>query len=342
MRNLFYVLSYLLLLVLPASVATAQSYTVTDLGIIAGDSYSVGSAINASGQVVGGAGSATSRGFFWSTSQGLLALPPLPGGLFSVAAGINSGSVVTGTSTTSHGNDHAVLWISGKIRDLGALPGGSVSTANAINDAAQVAGGSDSAGTDTHAILWSKATGMQDLGTILPSGGYSVAEGLNRFGEVVGQCTVGSGGQTHAFVWTKAHGIKDLGTLSGGANSFAYHVNDLGQIVGFSDFGASYSHAVLWTPAGKIQDLGTLTNATDSNAYGINNSGQVVGYAVFPNSAYHGFVWTKTAGMQDLNALIPGNSGWTIEFAFAINDNGQITGTGSINGQEHAFLLTPQ
>jgi len=342
MRNLLCVASSLLLLVLFASIATAQSYTVTDLGILAGDSYSVGSAINASGQVVGAAGTTASQGFFWSTSQGLLALPPLPGGNFSVAVGINSGSVVTGTSTNSQAKDHAVLWINGKIRDLGTLSGGTVSVANAINNAGQVAGGSNSTGTDTHAFLWSKATGMQDLGTLIGSGGYSVSQALNRYGEVVGQSTVGPGGQTHGFVWTKARGLKDLGTLAGGANSIAFDVNDLGQIVGLSDFGASYSHAVLWTPAGKIQDLGTLTNTTDSSANGINNSGQVVGYAVFPNSAYHGFVWTKTAGMQDLNALIPGDSGWTIEFAFAINDNGQITGRGSINGQEHAFLLTPQ
>jgi probable HAF family extracellular repeat protein len=342
MRNLLNVVSYLLLLVLFASIATAQSYTVTDLGIFAGDSYSVGSAINASGQVVGGSGSTTSHGFFWSASQGLLALPPLPGGNFSVAVGINSGSVVTGSSTTSHGNDHAVLWINGKIRDLGTLSGGSVSVANAINDAAQVAGGSDSAGTDTHAFVWSKATGMQDLGTLIGSGGYSVAQAINRYGEVVGQSTVGPGGQTHGFVWTKARGLKDLGTLSGGANSIAYDVNDHGQIVGLSDSGASYSHAVLWTATGKIQDLGTLANTTGSNANGINNAGQVVGYAVFSNFSYHAFVWTKTAGMQDLNSLIASNSGWTIEFAFAINDSGQITGRGSINGQEHAFLLTPQ
>jgi len=36
--------------------------------------------------------------------------------------------------------------------------------------------------------------------------------------------------------------------------------------------------------------------------------------------------------MQDLNALIPANSGWTLNWAFAINDNGQITGSGTING----------
>jgi probable HAF family extracellular repeat protein len=182
---------------------------------------------------------------------------------------------------------------------------------------------------------------MQDLGTLIGPGGYSVAQSINRYGEIVGQSTVGPGGQTHGFVWTKARGIKDLGTLSGGANSIAYGINNLGRIVGGSDSPTSSLLAVLWTPAGKIQDLGTLANATGSNANCINNSGQVVGFAIFPNFAYHAFVWTQTAGMQDLNALIAGNSGWTLEFAFAINDSGQITGRGSINGLEHAYLLTP-
>jgi probable HAF family extracellular repeat protein len=45
--------------------------------------------------------------------------------------------------------------------------------------------------------------------------------------------------------------------------------------------------------------------------------------------------------MSDLNSLIPPNSGWTLSEAFGINDTGQITGTGAINGATHAFLLNP-
>lgn len=33
--------------------------------------------------------------------------------------------------------------------------------------------------------------------------------------------------------------------------------------------------------------------------------------------------------------------GWILSNANAINDAGQITGDGSINGQAHVFLLTP-
>lgn len=45
--------------------------------------------------------------------------------------------------------------------------------------------------------------------------------------------------------------------------------------------------------------------------------------------------------MQNLNNLIPKDSGWQLVLPTAINNRGQITGQGTINGQSHAFLLTP-
>jgi len=125
----------------------------------------------------------------------------------------------------------------------------------------------------------------------------------------------------------------DLGTLDSGRNTgaSANSVNDLGQIAGTSTCGPSCTHAALWYLNG-IQDLGVLSGSTLSAANGINNLGQVVG------ESGHAFVWSQATGMQDLNSLIDPNSGWTLMWAFAINDNGQITGSGSINGQTHAYL----
>ena len=325
-----------------ASLATAQSYTVTDLGTLSGDNTSGGAALNAAGYVVGYVSPTVQHGFLWSASRGMQDLPPLSGGNFSVAVGINAGGVVAGTSTiNSGGTDHAVLWINGKAQDLGTLPGGTVSVASAINASRQVAGGSNTGSTDTHAILWSKAGGMRDLGVLGGAGGYSLAEGINRFGEVVGESNVVGGINFHGFSWTKASGMRDLGTLIAGTSSVGYGVNDIGQIVGYADCGYFCFHAVLWGAGGNIQDLGSLPHSTESSAFSINNTGHVVGWALLPGSVYHGFVWSQNAGMLDLNNLIPANSGWTIEFAFAINDNDQVTGQGTINGQEHAFLLTP-
>ncbi len=45
--------------------------------------------------------------------------------------------------------------------------------------------------------------------------------------------------------------------------------------------------------------------------------------------------------MVDLNTLIGPASGWILNSANAINDLGQITGTGTFDGVNRAFLLTP-
>jgi probable HAF family extracellular repeat protein len=45
--------------------------------------------------------------------------------------------------------------------------------------------------------------------------------------------------------------------------------------------------------------------------------------------------------MVDLNTLIDPTLGWVLTTAAGINDAGQIVGSGVINGQSHAFLMTP-
>jgi probable HAF family extracellular repeat protein len=125
-------------------------------------------------------------------------------------------------------------------------------------------------------------------------------------------------GNNHAFLY--ANGVmQDLGTL-GGANSYATAINNSGQIVGYSDTAAGAQHAFLYT-SGAMQDIGTLGGA-NSYANSINSSGQIVGYANTATDAYNAFVYTNGV-MQDLGAGT----------AYAINDSGQIVGTG--------FLVEP-
>jgi hypothetical protein len=45
--------------------------------------------------------------------------------------------------------------------------------------------------------------------------------------------------------------------------------------------------------------------------------------------------------MTDLNSVINAKSGMVLNEAKAINDLGQIAANGTINGENHAFLLTP-
>src|SRR6266852_1906729 len=124
-----------------------------------------------------------------------------------------------------------------------------------------------------------------------------------------------------------------LPNLPGASSASANGINDLGQAVG-----GSGSYAVLWEndAARTVENLGVLPGMTGSTAFAANDLGQVVGW-----SGFTAFVWSRGKGMQDLNKLIPAGSGWQLTVASAINNRGQITGQGNINGQSHAFLLTP-
>lgn len=134
--------------------------------------------------------------------------------------------------------------------------------------------------------------------------------------------------------------MTDLGMPAGYVSSYGYGINASDQVVGRAyTSNSNIYHAFLYN-SGTMTDLGTLGGNT-STAWDINASGQVVGGAD-SNSGEHAFLYSSGA-MADLNSLVDPASGWTLEWATAVNDSGQIVGCGRINaiGYEHAFLLTP-
>ena len=124
--------------------------------------------------------------------------------------------------------------------------------------------------------------------------------------------------------------------------SVASSVNNAGQIVGSTLYagGAPIPHpsAAFIVSGGNSTNLGTL-GGLNAAALDINNNGLVVGNSSLPDGTLHAFVFRK-GSMTDLNTLIP-NGGWVLASAKAINDRGQIVGTGSFNGEPRGFLLNP-
>jgi probable HAF family extracellular repeat protein len=178
---------------------------------------------------------------------------------------------------------------------------------------------------------------MIDLGTL--GGTNSSGFGLNNRGQVTGYSDILSDSEAHAFVY-RAGKMADLGTL-GGSFSIGYQINNLGDIVGdsYTD-GDAEDHAFVYRK-GKMTDLGTL-GGFFSSAHGINGCGDITGTAETADGDLHAFI--VTAGvMHDLNALLDpmAGAGWVLIEALAINDAGQITGSGVINGARHGFVLTP-
>ena len=176
-------------------------------------------------------------------------------------AGINERGEIAGSSRSTTGGIHAVLWRKGKLIDLGTL-GGRDSFASAVNARSQVIGdsgtGTGSTGTgEGHAYIWENGK-MTDLGTlglgtnilgqVVGVSAYSQAtraSAINEGGDVVGWSTTGTS-QTHAFLWQNGRMI-DLGTLKGDVESGAVALNDHGQIVGWSRAASGEPHPVLWS-----------------------------------------------------------------------------------------------
>ncbi|MFQ5463688.1 MAG: DUF3466 family protein [Phycisphaerae bacterium] len=115
--------------------------------------------------------------------------------------------------------------------------------------------------------------------------------------------------------------ITDLGTL-GGSTTFAFGINDSGQVVGLSALDAQPggdSHAFLWDN-GSMTDLGDF-GGSNSSANAINNAGEVTGFAENAAGFQHAFLWQNGT----LIDLMAGNttshgSGW------AINESTQVAG----------------
>jgi probable HAF family extracellular repeat protein len=332
-----FVLCLAALLAAPASAAPA--YTIVDLGTLGGPS-SEGNGINGSGHVTGDSGLAGDDGvhaFKWV--QGVKKDLGTLGGEYSVGNGIDPIGRITGYATLPNGHYRAFVWDQGRMSSLGDL-GGDFSAGYAI-DSGWVVGMSKTAQGKEHAFLYSSLTGvMQDLGTL--GGQTSQAYAVNAQGTVVGYAYDLTWNFV-AFRWS-AGNMVSLGTL-GGDWSKAFGINGLGTIVGQAYTTGNFeAHAFRWTN-GTLTDLGRLSGHY-SEGRAITNTGMVVGQADVANDTgflvYHAVVVRPGGHMQDLNGLIPAGSGWTLSEATAINESGQISGYGTFNGAQHAFLLIPK
>jgi probable HAF family extracellular repeat protein len=140
---------------------------------------------------------------------------------------------------------------------------------------------------------------MKDLGT-LQGMSFSSAADINNRGQVVGDSgNVNAAVWSHAFLYSSGQMI-DLGALPGYAyESRGTGINDVGQIVGYSERSGDYArHGFLYC-AGVMTDLNSLIDPdagwTIEEAAAINNSGWIVGSGLNPKGQRHGYVLIPTA-----------------------------------------------
>ncbi|RZI43307.1 HAF repeat-containing protein [Herbaspirillum sp. HC18] len=317
-----------------------DGWSIVELPDLPGGTQSNGTGLNDHGDVVGWCAgpSMPNRAFLFS--DGRMTDLGTFGGPNSGAAGINDKKTVVGYAYAGPLTVYAFKYDSGSLQILGAL-GRMNSEATAINEKGDIVGGATLAGAaGTKAFLYANDT-LTFLGSL--GGTYSIAKAINRTGQIVGQSNAADQAPGHAVLFDKGGAVADLGTL-GGRESVATGINDRGEIVGSSHTTMNTDrtpHAFLYKN-GVMQDLGTL-GGPSSAAEGVNNAGTVVGSSENQDGELRAVVW-QNGRIQDLNALaVVAARGWTrLYWARAINDKGQITGTGFINGVSHAFLLTPR
>lgn len=208
--------------------------------------------------------------------------------------------------------------------------GGASGSAWALNDAGVVVGNSYASASVYRATVWADGT-ANDLGTL--GGQYSIAYDINSTGWIVGSA-YDTTGRERATLWTAGNPVQNLGGLPGSTWSTARGVNDVGQVVLWTDTFGGVSRAALWHNQ-EVRDLGTL-GGDDSWAYGLNNHGHVVGWAELQSGNYHAFVHDGD-GMADLGTL-----GGMFSSAYGINDDGIIVGSAQNSlGQWEAVRWVP-
>lgn len=374
MRNFARLLPLVLALALSIpALADPPAYTVTDVAALPGQNYVNAHAINSQGQVGGSFFSPTGhdRAFVWTPGTGMLDLGQIADGN-SVVNGLSASGQAVGSAPSGNTiqvyNPYTYKYDTymtyygfrttsgGQITQSALIPpfGGYHSACYAINASGEIVGRTGTSqpfgGYDGPVRAFSFSPG-QSTGTILPTlgGTYSAAYAVNDTGLVVGVAALYSASAyypTHAALWQNGQ-ITDLGTL-GGQNSTAYGINAAGQIVGVSDTvapisGAEPQHPFSWQN-GQMTDLGLPLDGASGTAKAINVSGQVVGsgYSIgtYPNITQRALLWSGGKS-YNLNTLVIGDTDWSLTDAAALNDSGQIVGSGTIGGKYHAFLLTP-
>lgn len=214
-----------------------------------------------------------------------------------------------------------------EVTQLGTL-GGSYTFGRAINASGQLTGGSAGPGDAwEHAFLYA-AGKMTDLGSL---GTAAVGIAINASAQVVGITNLSTDSNAHAFLYSQGL-MQDLGLL-GGVMTFAYSINDSGQVTICAE-AAPEGGAFLYSAIdNSVISLTAEIGSSDACATAINNSGEMTG-GYRDTLGAHAFL-LRAGKRLDIGPL-----GTNYSFGFAINDSGQVAGNYLLNVNNGAIGRT--
>jgi probable HAF family extracellular repeat protein len=347
--------------VLPIPSVAQQSFTLTDLGFLPGNSpfkESGSLGINNAGQVVGFSylneyyissggftfGYIDPVGFFWDPVSGITAIfqSMFPdSGYITNATAINDVGTIAGVVRPLRQSLQPFLLPSSGTPQM--LPAGANGGyVGNLNNSNLSVGYTTDTTFDNHAALWMSDGTLVNLN---PPGGDSQANDINAAGQVVGTSNTGSSDPPNLpFVWDSVHGTQILSYS--GVGGGAWGINTQGDIAGFLELVAGHAqdHAAIWHN-GVPTDIHPF--GVSSQALGINAAGQVIGNVTLANGTSYAFYSANGTAhliLAMLDTSVPFNR-FTVT---GINADGKIIGEASnvppnsnVVPQPHAVLLTP-
>ena len=175
------------------------------------------------------------------------------------------------------------------------------------------------------------------------------AHAVNNLGQAVGGAAVTTSDTwpywAHPFLWLPGYaydsppGLHDLGVLGDGWWGHAYDINDVGQVVGWSNIESLPfpHHAWVWQNGVMTELQVPGSGSIWSAAEAINNHGHIAGWADIPGGGDDtACVWVN-GDWIDLGRL-----GGNRSRAMDVNDADQVVGWSETpDGERHAFLLNP-
>jgi probable HAF family extracellular repeat protein len=258
-------------------------------------------------------------------------VPALPGGLGTVAGGVNDLGWVVGQADNASGELVAFVFRNGETQELPRLAGSGAAKAHSVNNAGTIVGECANADGTTRPVVWTEVEGVwvvNDLGTHdSQDRGFGVATRISPNGKITGYASREGPGAYHAF---RVEGgvMTDVGTLSYSgplAYSQGLGINDAGHVSGFA-------YMVLGGPEHGmfVGDRGGV-DITPAERFGlaqwhaVNASDMLAGYvsASFTGGAFTPATYTQGGSIT----VIPVGGGLEEGYAYDLNDAGTVVGT---------------
>ncbi len=299
-------------------------------------------------------GGSPKRGFVWTATGAFTTLEPIQDSTpvnvdnyDAIVTSVLPGGIAAGWSDTRFGIElNAAVWdnplspsapFGGSVGSGGGTSSGFFSTVFGSNSSGDYVGAREEGGV-LRGYVWRAGEPAPQL-IDPPTGAIAVvARGISDNLNVVAEATV-SGGNGGYFIDAVGNPAIDMGSL-GGPGTQPLAVNDAGEAVGIAFRNSSQRTGFYWTESDGIRAI--PLSASTANLTDINSRGDAVGSFRNTGSNERAILFnvrTQQLTILDFVLPAPDNTRWSLRSALAINDNGQVVGTGIRDGQSQAYVL---